>query len=125
MYTELSSLHAGISEDHELEQPSMRFTKNVMDAVQAVHVARPIKQYINRGIIRGIAALYILAIIAALGYAIATSTDDLGNGAIFSKLNLSGLFSSGFFTLVVCVNIVLGLVVVDLILRRKGLRHLN
>ena len=120
-YQVLSSLHAGIADSIEAEQPSMRFTRNVMDAVSTIHVAHATKQYLNPGIIRGIAAFFIVAIVAALGYAIAFAKWDTGTGEFFPRLNLSGLFSNGFFNLIVCLNIVLGLILLDKALRRNFL----
>ncbi len=61
-YTELSAFQKSIADSLQLEQPSMRFTKNVMDAVATVKIAPATKQYINKSIIRGIAAFFILTI---------------------------------------------------------------
>src|SRR5512138_3295643 len=43
----------------ELEQPSMRFTKNVMEEIAKLHIAPATKNYINKKIIWGIAAFFI------------------------------------------------------------------
>src|SRR5690606_32449733 len=39
----------------ELEEPSMRFTKNVMEEISKLHIAPATKTYINKNIIRGLA----------------------------------------------------------------------
>jgi len=119
-YQYLIALHESIA-GIEGDQPSLRFTKNVMDAVSTAHIVRATKQYFNMGVIRGIAALFILALVAVLVYAIALAKPHAGNAAVFPKLNLTRLFSSGFLDLIVCINIVLGLAFADLLLRKKRL----
>lgn len=47
----------------EEEQPSMRFTKNIMDAIQPLEIKKPIHNYVNRKMIR-LAAVYFLFVIA-------------------------------------------------------------
>src|ERR1700728_4810420 len=61
-FNELNAFHSGTSQSLELEHPSMRFTKNVMDAVAVAHIAPATKKYVNISIIRGIAAFFILTI---------------------------------------------------------------
>ena len=118
----LTVLHADIEEMMEVEQPSMRFTKNVMEAVAQVQIATPTKQYINRGIIRGIAAFFLIGIFLMIGYAFATtkwnsSTASIASSFSFSKL--SGFISSPVINIVIAINVVLLLVLVDTLLRRK------
>ena len=122
-YAELSALHNSISNSLELEQPSMRFTQNVMDVVAATHVAPATKKYINKGIIRGIAALFIGMLTAILGYAIANTGDGATSKIALPKLNIgnmSGIFTSGTMMMIIAVNIVIGLVFLDSLLRRKS-----
>jgi cell division septal protein FtsQ len=47
----------------EEEQPSMRFTKNIMEAIQPLEIKKPIHNYVNKKIIR-LAAAYFLFVIA-------------------------------------------------------------
>ncbi len=121
-YAELSALHTSIGSSLELEQPSMRFTQNVMDVVAATHVAPASKKYINKGIIRGIAALFIGMLTTALGYAIAHVDNNTTSKIALPKLNLGGIsniFNSGTMLMIIAVNIVIGLVFLDSLLRRK------
>ena len=122
-YAELSTLHTSIGNTLELEQPSMRFTQNVMDVVAATHVAPATKKYINKGIIRGIAALFIGMIGTILGYAFAHPGNGTAVKNILPKLNLgniNNIFSSGTMLVIIAVNIVIGLVFLDSLLRRKS-----
>jgi hypothetical protein len=52
----------------ETEQPSMRFTKNVMDSVEGLPVAKVSRRYVNPWIVKGIAAMLIAAILILSGY---------------------------------------------------------
>ena len=121
-YEELSAFHSSMGRNLDFEQPSLRFTQNVMDAVAATHVAPATKKYINKGIIRGIAALFIGMITAALGYAFANAGNGAASKNSLPKLNLgdlSGVFNSGTMMMIIAVNIVIGLVFLDSLLRRK------
>lgn len=59
----------------EPEQPSMRFTKNVMDSIEGLPVAKVSKNYVNPWIVKGIAAMLIVAIVVLCIYTY-TSADN-------------------------------------------------
>lgn len=123
-YDELSALHTSFSTNVELEQPSMRFTANVMDAVAATHVAPATKKYINKSIIRGIAAVFFVMLTAIFGYALFSVHPTTGTTSMLpkldtSKFNLSHVINSETIMIIVAINIVIGLVFLDSILRRK------
>ncbi len=123
-FEELSALHQNIHP--ELEQASMRFTKNVMEAVAKTQIAPATKKYINPYIVRGIAALFIVLIIAVLVYALFTvnwNTAASASSAGFdtSKLHLHNLFNSNAVYTFILINIMLGLLFMDSIFRRKKL----
>ena len=46
-YAELSAFNADLANGLHLEQPSLRFSKNVMEAVATVKIAPATKMYIN------------------------------------------------------------------------------
>ena len=124
-YGELLALQAEITNSLQSEQPSLRFTKNVMEAVANVKVAPATKQYINKNIIRGIAAFFIITITTLLGYALATANWSAGSTDTLSKLNLnkinfSNYFNSSTLNIIIAVNVALGLVLLDSFLRRKS-----
>lgn len=120
-YRELSAVHTGLSSGLEIEQPSMRFTKNVMEAVAATHISPATKKYINPRIIRGIAAFFILTIASLIGYAIATANWNESGGQTDSKLNFSmhDLFNGTTFTAMMLASVILALVLLDTLLRHK------
>jgi hypothetical protein len=125
-YDGLLALHSGISESLEMEQPSMRFTKNVMEAVAGVHMAPATKKYINKAVIRGIAAFFIITIGLSVGYAIATADWHFrsfrhSHGVKSDELGF--LFNSNVFNLFVAINVVLALLLVDKLLRKRTQTH--
>src|SRR5689334_2915302 len=66
-YHELMEVHQ-LMQSSELEEPSMRFTKNVMDEIARMQIAPATRSYINKNIIRGIGIFFISVIIGFLIY---------------------------------------------------------
>jgi hypothetical protein len=60
-YHELMEIHQ-LMNAAELEHPSMRFTKNVMEKIAQYHIAPATKNYINKKIIWGIAGFFFTLI---------------------------------------------------------------
>jgi len=110
----------------ELEQPSMRFTKNVMEKIAQYHIAPATKNYINKKIIWGIAAFFITLIAVFVVYGFAqvdwTSADNSDIPIDFSKLSqvdYSKIFSNNFVNVFMMVNVLLVLVLLDRVLANK------
>src|SRR5437868_14200161 len=68
-YHELLQVHELINAT-ELEQPSLRFTKNVMEEIAKYHIAPATRNYINKKIVWGIAIFFITVIVSFLVYGI-------------------------------------------------------
>ncbi len=51
-YSELMNIHEMLKKE-DLEMPSLRFTKNIMEEIAHLHVAPATKNYINKNVIRG------------------------------------------------------------------------
>jgi hypothetical protein len=127
-YKQILAVHEGVTEQMELEHPSMRFTMNVMDAVKEEHVAPAAKTYMNKWVIRSIAAFVIVMIgglmINAIGGMEARSSEQ----HLFSWINLDSIqapalpYKSLLYAFVFC-NVIAGLVLLDTILRRR--RHIK
>ena len=123
-YDELSAFQASLSGNLELEHPPMRFTKNVMDAVAAAHIAPATRKYINLGIIRSIAALFIIMLTVIIGYAVAnthanTSGPSLLSQFSISKVNFGKLFNSTTMNIILSANVIIGLAFMDMVFRKK------
>jgi hypothetical protein len=113
-----------------LEEPSMRFTQNVLEAVATQTIARPAKSYINKRIIYSIAAFFLISITALLVYAFLQSGFSGGNTTGSNlplpdvklpnlKLEWNKYLSSTNISIFFAVNAVLLLLITDAWLRRK------
>jgi hypothetical protein len=122
-YQQLLELNQ-LLQDTELEQPSMRFTKNVMEEISRIHIAPATKEYINKNIIRGIAAFFITVIVGFLVYGFSQVDWSAGNpgnpvGIDFTQVDYSRMFNNTFVNLFMMVNIILGLMLLDRYLTSK------
>jgi anti-sigma factor RsiW len=101
----------------ELDAPSMRFTRNVMEEISKMHIAPATRSYINKRIIWGLGIFFITMLIGVLAYGI--SQASLGSsepGQIsrnLGKLDFSKLFSNTWVNIFLGVNVFLGLVLLD------------
>jgi hypothetical protein len=107
----------------ELEEPSMRFTKNVMEEIALMHIAPATKTYINKKIIWGIAIFFISVIVGFLIYGIGqvkwTSSPDAKFPIDMSSLDFSAMFSNTYVNAFMMVNVILGLFLLDRYLAGK------
>ncbi|MCW3124055.1 MAG: hypothetical protein JWQ38_3547 [Flavipsychrobacter sp.] len=123
-FKQLSAIHASIAGNMEQEQPSMRFTKNVMDTIAATHIAPATSKYINKGIIKGIAAFFIVTLTTILGYALATANYKTTSSPVLSAVtntlsDAGSLFNGPVFNIIIGVNVVLLLLLLDTVLRKQ------
>ena len=121
-YNELLEVHQ-LMNSSDLEQPSMRFTKNVMEEIAKFHIAPATKNYINNKIIWGIAAFFLTLIAGFLVYGIGQiNWNTQSNTKLpvdFSKVDFSGIFSNNFVNGFMMVNVLLGLALLDRVLANK------
>src|SRR5215213_8207408 len=66
-YRELLEVHQMLQQS-ELEEPSLRFTRNVMEEIARMQIAPAAKSYINKKIIYGIGGFFITMIVGFLIY---------------------------------------------------------
>lgn len=115
-YDQLMVLHSDLQSHLELEAPSLRFTKNVMEEIARIHIAPATSSYINKKIIYGIAGFFITVIVGFVIYAIAQINWNSGSdntGFDWSRIDYSGVFNNQFVNLFMMINIVLGLMLFD------------
>ena len=132
-YHQLLHTHQLLSSS-ELEAPSMRFTKNVMEEISRYHVAPATKSYINKNIIHGIGAFFLTMIAGLFVYVLAQfkwsgsssnstsvpsmnlpSVDNLG----LEKINYSKAFNSTWVIAFMLIVIVMGWMLLDMYLQQK------
>jgi hypothetical protein len=112
----------------ELEAPSMRFTKNVMEEIAKLHIAPATRNYINKRVIWGIGAFFITIIVGFLVYGFgqidwtaqgdSKLPVDLTN-VDFSKVDYSKMFSNNLVNAFMMINVILGLFLLDRYLANK------
>ncbi|MEI9945021.1 MAG: hypothetical protein WDN26_12490 [Chitinophagaceae bacterium] len=121
-YHELLEVHQ-LMKSSELEEPSMRFTKNVMDEIARLQIAPAAKTYINKNIIRGLAAFFITMIVGFLIYGLAqvdwTTGTDSKLPVDLSKVDYSKIFSNTYMNAFMMINVILGLFLFDRVLANK------
>jgi len=123
-YNELLQVNQ-LLKSSELEQPSLRFTKNVMDSIAKYHIAPATKEYINNRIIWGIGIFFLTMIIGFIVYGFGqvnwssgkSGTNSLGLDT--SKIDISQFFSNAYVNVFMMINIVIGLALLDRVLANK------
>ena len=123
-YTELLEVHQLMQTSIELDEPSLRFRQNVMEEIAKHQIAPATKSYINKNIIRGIGAFFIIMVLGFIisGFA-QVNWSDASSGINlpldFSKLDWSKFFNNTYTNIFMMVNIVLGLMLLDMYLGKK------
>lgn len=111
----------------ELDAPSLRFTKNVMEQIARYQVAPATKNYINKNVIRGIMAFFLIIIAGILVYFIGqfhwvtASTDNLISSYHIdaNKLSWGKLLNDSSVNIFILVNVILGFILLDKYLQFK------
>ena len=116
-YAELLETHV-LLQEAELEEPPLRFTRNVMEAIAAEQVVPAARQYLNRRVIGGIAAFFGLLIAAVLIYALfqgSRGTDTTG----LPRFDISFAFDNQYVNIFLMINILLGLFLLERVLSAR------
>jgi hypothetical protein len=130
-FDELMTVH-NLLRQEALEMPSMRFTKNVMEEITRFQVAPATKNYINKNVIRGISAFFLIMIgglfiyflgeIHWSGNSTGTLLPAYNLGA--SKLNWGKMLNNSYVTIFMGISAILGLILIDKYLQtRKNRTH--
>jgi hypothetical protein len=127
-YDELLQVHQ-LLHSTELEHPSLRFTRNVMEEIARYQITPAARKYINNKIIFGIAAFFITVIVSFLIYGISQIDWSTGNtdnpiGIDVTAVDYGKMFNNSFVNIFMMANVVLGLMLLDryLNIRKKNLR---
>lgn len=122
-YGELLEVHQ-LMQSSELEEPSMRFTKNVMEEIALLQIAPAAKTYINKKIIWGIAIFFITMIVGFLVYGIgqvqwSSGSSDTVFPVDLSHIDFSKMFNNTYINVFMMLNMILGLFLLDRYLSNK------
>lgn len=115
-YEELLEVRQLLAAD-DLEEPSMRFTKNVMDEIARQHIAPATRSYINNNIIRGLAIFFVSMIVGFLAYGFGqvdfSSGKETKLPVDISNLDYSVFFNNNYINAFMMLNMILGLFLLD------------
>ncbi len=115
-YAELLEVQQ-LLQSSELEEPSLRFTKNVMEEISKLHIAPATKTYINKNIIRGLAIFFITLIVGFLVYGFGqvdwTTQGDSKLPVDLGKVDYSRIFNNDWVNAFMMINVILGLFLLD------------
>ncbi len=123
-YRELMETHRLLL-NTELQAPSMRFTRNVMEEIVKYHVAPATKTYINKHIIRGIGAFFLTMILGFLVYVFAqvhwtgSGPDTQSTHPSLPSFDWMKLASKTYVDILIMIGIILGLMLFDRWLEQK------
>jgi hypothetical protein len=125
-YTELVSVHEMLQKE-SLEMPSLRFTKNVMEKIAQYQVAPATKNYINKNVIRGISAFFLIMIGGLFIYFVgqihwsSTSTGTIlpAYSLDAGKLNWGKMLNNSYVNIFIGISAILGLILMDKYLQTK------
>ena len=119
-YEELLNLNFAFSE-MELDEPSMSFTRNVMESVALEPAPISLKTKVDTRIIFSIGGFFVISILTLLGYVLYNSTftmPDFGEN-FTADFNLDKYITPTAMYVFIGFDIVIGLVFMDYVLRRK------
>lgn len=105
----------------ELDEPSMSFTRNVMESVALEPAPVAMKTKVNTNIIYGIGGFFIMSLVALFGYALFNADikfSDL-DFKINANFNLNKYMTPTMLYSFLFADLVLGLVFLDYLLRKK------
>ena len=121
-YSELLEVHQLIRSS-ELDAPSLRFSKNVMEEIAKLHIAPATKTYINNKIIWGLGFFFIALVVGFLIYGFGQMNFNTGEETTLSKnlnkVDFSKFFSNTWVNVFMMINVVLGLFLLDNFLSNK------
>jgi len=112
----------------ELDAPSLRFTKNVMEEIARYQIAPATKTYINSKVVWGIGVFFITMIVGFLVYGFAqvdwSVAGETSNplGVDLAKVDYTKMFNNTLMNGVMMLNVILGLFLFDRYLSNKNKR---
>jgi hypothetical protein len=124
-YKEFFELHR-LLHASEMEAPSLRFSKNVMEEIGASKVATAVKDYIDKRLIWCISGALLILIIGLFCYGmLVASGSKTGSyeymGSYLKEINYSAVFDRDFIHIFMMLNVMGALVLADRFLGRDAL----
>jgi len=119
LYEQLLKVNQQLNTHLEIDEPSMSFTRNVMEQVKHEIAPAAIKSKVDHRVIYAIGGFFMVLLLATLIYAFATATPDFTINV--TSLHLDKVISPAVLWVVLFANAVLLLIYLDSYLR-KGVK---
>jgi hypothetical protein len=122
LYQELLKVNEELNKI-DFEEPSMSFTRNVMEKVNLELKPVALQTKVDNRIIYSIGAFFVLSLVAIFGYALATSDFNLK----FNMPTMNFSFDSGKYInrtslqIFLFVDVIIALIYLDGVLRKKNI----
>ncbi len=128
-HAELLEIHQLMHAHMDLEEPSMRFRQNVMEAIAREHIAPATRTYINKKIIWGVGGFFITMLVGLIVYSFAqvnwANTSESNTFINIDRVNWDRAFNNTYTNIFIMVNVVLGLMLLDMYLNNKKKKSLQ
>ncbi|GAA4460886.1 hypothetical protein GCM10023093_04520 [Nemorincola caseinilytica] len=125
-YEELLAFEHELETGMALQEPQAGFDARVMATIAEPQPVPMMRKYINRTLMRGIAAFFVVSIGVTL-LAVLLTTNWAAPATTLAlhipTIDMSGILNSTFVNTAIGIGVVLGLVFVDNTLRARRLRH--
>lgn len=125
-YEELLSFNEELAGSLEAQEPSLRFTRNVMELIGQANPVPSVRNYVNPIIIKGIAAFFMVSLLVTTLFAFfAADKGEVTKVPIsiphiaWKAPDLSTYFNNNITLVLLSVNMVLGLIFLDAILAKR------
>ncbi|MES2417758.1 MAG: hypothetical protein V4541_06195 [Bacteroidota bacterium] len=121
VYEELMAVHQELGK-LDFEEPSMSFSRNVMEQVNLELKPVALKTKVDNRIIYSIGAFFVLSLLCIFGYALATSDlkFDFGAAKINIPFKVDQLVNHTSLMIFLFVDVVLALIYFDSFLRKRN-----
>ncbi|MBC6110079.1 anti-sigma factor family protein [Pedobacter fastidiosus] len=106
----------------ELEEPSMSFTRNVMEDVALLPAPISLKTKVDTRIIYGIGGFFVLSILAILGFIAYNTKFTMPSFNFDLAFDTSKIITPTTINIFLFVDLIIGLVFIDYFLRKKSLK---
>ncbi|RNL50684.1 anti-sigma factor [Pedobacter jejuensis] len=119
-YEELLNFNTAFNE-MELDEPSMSFTRNVMDSVALEPAPVSLKTKVDNRIIYSIGGFFVVSLMALLGYVFYNSTFTMPDFSRYLSVSfeIDKVITPTSLYIFLGIDLVLGLIYIDYFLRKK------
>lgn len=119
IYKELLAVHQELNK-LDFEEPSLSFTRNVMEKVALELPPIALKTKIDNRIIYAIGSMFVISLLFIFGYAVSISEWDFELPKIDLAFDATKIFTPTFILMFVLFDIALGLIYIDILWRKRA-----